>query len=306
MKLFRKLAAAALAGVMALSLLTGCALGDAAKENAMLKALQTVGNMYDSVDGVKVSEDKDLSKKAHSVFSAFKAAEGDAWKAENPDDENLNMFIAKVTYKEIPYIVAVTKMPKNAKDSINWGYAAARIFEGFDGYRCIEWDNEDKTSGKLKVGFDVMNDAKLTDTQEKAEDYMVVFAKLPDSGTGSGSHAWSFSDALIFSNKEAAPRGRPLRGAAAFSAFLLLEAGHEVVGFDGLGGKAVVVPPAGEGGGDGEAAGNELFQLGALDGQDGLAHGAEDLIGQGQSQRSGAGQSGCRDVVMGHRKYLSF
>ena len=34
-----------------------------------------------------------------------------------------------------------------------------------------------------------MNDAKLTDTQEKAEDYMVVFAKLPDSGTGSGSHA---------------------------------------------------------------------------------------------------------------------
>lgn len=189
MKLFKKLAAAALAGVMALSLLTGCALGDAAKENAMLKALQTVGNMYDSVDGVKVSEDKDLSKKAHGVFSAFKAAEGDAWKAENPDDENLNMFIAKVTYKEIPYIVAVTKMPKNAKDSINWGYAAARIFEGFDGYRCIEWDNEDKTSGKLKVGFDVMNDAKLTDAQERAEDYMVVFAKCLDSGTGSGSHA---------------------------------------------------------------------------------------------------------------------
>ena len=50
----------------------------------------------------------------------------------------------------------------------------------------------------------------------------------------------------------------------------------------------------------------ELLQLGALDGQDGLAHGAEDLIGQGQSQRSGAGQSGCRDVVMSHREYLSF
>ena len=63
---------------------------------------------------------------------------------------------------------------------------------------------------------------------------------------------------------------------------LLLEAGHEVVGFDGLGGKAVVVPPAGEGGGNGQAAGNELFQLGALDGQHGLAHGAEHLIGQGQ------------------------
>ena len=189
MKLFKKLAAAALAGVMALSMLTGCALGDAAKENAMLKALQTVGNMYDSVDGVKVSEDKDLSKKAHGVFSAFKAAEGNKWDAERPDDENLNIFIVKVVYKEIPYLVAVTEMPNNAKDSINWGYTVAKILNGFEGYKCIEWDNEDKTSGKLKVGFDVMNDAKLTDTQEKAEDYMVVFAKLPDSGTGSGSHS---------------------------------------------------------------------------------------------------------------------
>ena len=74
---------------------------------------------------------------------------------------------------------------------------------------------------------------------------------------------------------------------------LLLQAGHEVVSLDGLRGEAVVVPPAGEGGGNGQAAGNELFQLGALDGQHGLAHGAEHLIGQGQRQRSGAGQSGC-------------
>ena len=87
---------------------------------------------------------------------------------------------------------------------------------------------------------------------------------------------------------------------------LLLQAGHEVVSLDGLRGEAVVVPPAGEGGGNGQAAGNELFQLGALDGQHGLAHGAEHLIGQGQRQRSGAGQSGCGNFVMGHRQYLSF
>ena len=71
MKLFRKLAAAALAGVMALSLLTGCALGDAAKENAMLKALQTIGNSYQ----VKVSESDSLSKKASGIFAKFKEAE---------------------------------------------------------------------------------------------------------------------------------------------------------------------------------------------------------------------------------------
>ena len=85
MKLFKKLAAAALAGVMALSMLTGCALGDAAKENAMLKALQTIGNSYQ----VKVSESDSLSKKASGIFKAFKVAEGTAWDIDelrNSDD----------------------------------------------------------------------------------------------------------------------------------------------------------------------------------------------------------------------------
>ena len=72
---------------------------------------------------------------------------------------------------------------------------------------------------------------------------------------------------------------------------LLLQAGHKVVGLDGL---------------RGEAGGDELFELGALDGQHGLAHGAEHLIGQGQRQRSGAGQGGCGNLVMSHSQYLSF
>lgn len=182
MKLFRKLAAAALAGVMALSLLTGCALGDAAKENAMLKALQTIGNSYQ----VKVSESDSLSKKASGIFAKFKEAGEEAWDVENlPDD--FSPTGKKVTYNDVEYMIVVLKMPKNAKDSTKWGYPANLIYSGL--WDCVEWDDEDETSGKLKVGFDVMNDAKLTDKQEKAEDYMVVFAKCLDSGTGSGSHA---------------------------------------------------------------------------------------------------------------------
>ena len=180
MKLFRKLAAAALAGVMALSLLPGCALGDAAKENAMLKALQTIGNSYQ----VKVSESDSLSKKASGIFAKFKEAGEEAWDVENlPDD--FSPTGKKVTYNDVEYMIVVLKMPKNAKDSTKWGYPANLIYSGL--WDCVEWDDEDETSGKLKVGFDVMNDTKLTDTQEKAEDYMIVFAKLPDSGTGSGS-----------------------------------------------------------------------------------------------------------------------
>lgn len=180
MKLFRKLAAAALAGVMALSLLTGCALGDAAKENAMLKALQTVGDLYQ----VKVSESDSLSKKAGGIFKAFKTANGIAWDIDElrnsdgwPDDIS-----TEVIYQDIHYRVVVFKMPKNAKDSTKWGYPADAILYSYSLNRCIEKDEDG--NGTLKVGFDVMNDAKLTDTQEKAEDYMVVFAKIPEAQDG--------------------------------------------------------------------------------------------------------------------------
>lgn len=78
-------------------------------------------------------------------------------------------------------------MPQNAKDSTKWGYPADAILYSYSLNRCIEKDEDGNDT--LKVGFDVMNDAKLTDKQEKAEDYMVVFAKCLDSGTGSGSHA---------------------------------------------------------------------------------------------------------------------
>ena len=178
MKSFKKLAAAALAGVMALSLLTGCALGDAAKENAMLKALQTIGNSYQ----VKVSESDSLSKKAGGVFAKFKEAGGEAWDVENlPDDFSLTG--KKVTYNDVEYTVVVLKMPQNAKDSTKWGHPANLILQGL--LNCIETDKDGNRT--LKVGFDVMNDAKLTDKQDKAENYMVVFAKCLDSGTGSGS-----------------------------------------------------------------------------------------------------------------------
>ena len=172
MKLFKKLAAAALVGVMALSMLTGCAVGDAMKENAMLTAMQTLGNRYQ----VDVSESDSLSKKASGVFSAFKAAEGTAWDTEElTDDIYYNAIYTDVTYKEVTYRVMVIKMPKNAKDSTKWANPADFILDGLGG--CVEWDEEN--NGKLKVGFDVMNNAKITSTQEKSEDYMIVFAKAP-------------------------------------------------------------------------------------------------------------------------------
>ena len=141
----------------------------------MLKALQTIGNSYQ----VKVSESDSLSKKASGIFAKFKEAGEEAWDVENlPDD--FSPTGKKVTYNDVEYMIVVLKMPKNAKDSTKWGYPADVIYDGLED--CIEWDENGNRT--LKVGFDVMNDAKLTDTQEKAEDYMVVFAKIPEPQDG--------------------------------------------------------------------------------------------------------------------------
>ena len=70
-----------------------------------------------------------------------------------------------------------------------------------------------------------------------------------------------------------------------------------VIGFDGLRGERVVLPPADEGRGHGQAGGDQLLQLGRLDGQHRVAGGAEDLVGQGQRQRGGAGNGRGRDLV---------
>ena len=172
--------------VMALSLLTGCALGDAAKENAMLKALQTVGDLYQ----VKVSESDSLSKKASGIFKAFKNAKGKAWDIDElRKTEGSSDISTSVTYKETDYRVIVLKMPQNAKDSTKWGYPADAILYSYSLNRCIEKDEDGNDT--LKVGFDVMNDTKLTDTQEKAEDYMVVFAKLPEAQDGGDITIWA-------------------------------------------------------------------------------------------------------------------
>ena len=63
--------------------------------------------------------------------------------------------------------------------------------------------------------------------------------------------------------------------------------------------EAVVEPPVDQRRHGGEAGGDELLQLGAVDGQQGLAQSAQDLVDEGQSQHGGAGDSGSGDGAGG-------
>ena len=67
------------------------------------------------------------------------------------------------------------------------------------------------------------------------------------------------------------------------------------VSLNGLLGEGVVEPPVDQR----RHGGDELLELGALDGQHGLACGAQDLVDEGQSQHSGAGEGGSGDGAGG-------
>lgn len=71
------------------------------------------------------------------------------------------------------------------------------------------------------------------------------------------------------------------------------------VGLNSLLGEGVVEPPVDQRRHGGEAGGDELLELGALDGQHGLACGAQDLVDEGQSQHGGAGDGGSGDGAGG-------
>ena len=63
--------------------------------------------------------------------------------------------------------------------------------------------------------------------------------------------------------------------------------------------EGIVEPPVDQRRHGGEAGGDELLELGALDGQHGLAQSAQDLVDEGQSQHSGAGDGGSGDGAGG-------
>ena len=93
------------------------------------------------------------------------------------------------------------------------------------------------------------------------------------------------------------PPGR-LSSAAGLLPDLALQPVIGLVGLQRGGGEAVVLPPRNQRGHGGDASGDQLLHGGALDGQHGLAAGAENLVGQCQQQAGGAGDGTGGDLVV--------
>lgn len=185
MKMAKKLLALVLTGVMAVSMLTGCALSDRAAANALEKALNSTNTQ--PTQKVVYNYDNDLDKEAQKAFESFGANDA-ARKEQLATKAQANtLTYIKVSQKDYAYIVI--KAPKTSDDSHaeNWTVSKLHGTNGViydtalktvtDSGNTYTVKNAEKntsaTKAKVNFGVKLVNDGKDTKTY-----YAVVVVEL--------------------------------------------------------------------------------------------------------------------------------
>ena len=173
MKMAKKLLAVVLTGVMAVSMLTGCALSDKVTSEALEKALNKE-QVQGTVD-IDYKYDNGLSKKASKVWEN---------EMKNKDFTLSNNSLTKVTVDSKDYLYYVVERPEDYKTFGGWITAAkaldtavgtpAKTVSGTE-VKVLD-SNKSTTSTKAKVNFGVHYDSKKgTDGKgTKNVNYVVV------------------------------------------------------------------------------------------------------------------------------------
>lgn len=128
MKAFKKLMAAALVCVMALTMLTGCAVGDNLVEKALVKKLN-------AVSAVSYKHKTDLDDEAQKAWN------------ENKDKESSGI----ITISNVVYNYVIVKKPSDATKENSWGDKAKKA----DVVLSTSAKNSDK---KIEIGVKVVGD----------------------------------------------------------------------------------------------------------------------------------------------------
>lgn len=152
MKMFKKLMAIALVGVMALSMLTGCAVTDKLKNDHVLDAMSDVASAYakrdetNKVDTVKFESKTSLNTELKNLLKDAKAE--DVEKYENG---------TVVTVNDNKYIVTAVEIEKSTSSVSEFKNYALEILAGLsqDGVEAkAELSNNGKTA-TFKAGVKV-------------------------------------------------------------------------------------------------------------------------------------------------------
>lgn len=186
MKMLKKIMAVVLTGVMAASMLTGCALSDRAAANALERALN--GNGVQPDQKVVYNYDSDLNGKADKVWTGL-GTDDTARKAALENQTELT-YADKASSDTKYYAYIIVKAPKTSEDnkSENWSASALHkaIYDGNlktvaktgDTTNTYTVKNAEKssTATKAKVNFGVklVNDGK----SETKGYYAIVVVEL--------------------------------------------------------------------------------------------------------------------------------
>ena len=182
MKMAKKLLAVVLTGVMAVSMLTGCALGDAAKANALEKALNS--KAIQNPQTVEYVYENDLNSVAKKVLT----------KAYDGKEEKVTAEVSTLTAKtdvnttSKTYAYLVVKAPKNADAKKATEWAVKSIYDvtknaigkngtQFDTDKVIVNANHSTTAGatpKAKFGVKFVEGKDGAATDAAKQNYVIV------------------------------------------------------------------------------------------------------------------------------------
>ena len=177
MKMAKKLLALVLTGVMAVSMLTGCALSDRTAANALEKALNSTNTQPTQM--VVYNYDNDLDKKAEKAFNSL-GNDDAARKNQLATAANKTaLTYIKVGQKDYAYIVI--KAPKTSDDSHAENWTVSKL-HGTNG---VIYDTALKTVTDNGSTYTVKNAEKNTSATKAKVNFGV---KLVNDGKDSKSY----------------------------------------------------------------------------------------------------------------------
>mgnify|MGYP004679739425 FL=1 len=139
MKMFKKLMAVALTAVMAVSMLTGCSFADAAKQSALVKALNN-----ESVQKEVTYKSADYEAVGKKIW------EDDLKKGANAAEAMTGTF----TKSGKDYVYYVTEVPADAKKSASWAAGKAANVHNYMKYVAEQTGKGSKKNIEIDVYFD--------------------------------------------------------------------------------------------------------------------------------------------------------
>ena len=173
MKMAKKLLALVLTGVMAMSVLTGCALSDKVKANALVDALNYEGNKETAVvkyeKGTKANDDakSNLATEMSKARAAVKKA----------DNTKTATDVESIYTASAGYVVIVKEVPNKANKKDSWGSVATDIHTALKNATTGAYKGGSKKD-TIVVDIDFVNDHEVKNgTKTEKTDFVIVVAK---------------------------------------------------------------------------------------------------------------------------------